>query len=43
MKSEGTQKAVKEISGQQEISQDMTETFKMYLGKSGAAKTDAKE
>jgi hypothetical protein len=38
VKSEGTQKAVKEISGQQEISQDMTETFKMYLGKSAAAK-----
>ncbi len=37
VKSEGTQKAVKEISGQQEISQDMTETFKMYLGKSPAA------
>lgn len=38
VKSEGTQKAVKEITGQQELSQDMTETFKMYLGKSPANK-----
>jgi hypothetical protein len=44
VKSEGTQKAVKEISGQQEISQDITETFKMYLGKSpAAAETKAAE
>ncbi|MEX2115084.1 MAG: DUF6263 family protein [Pirellulales bacterium] len=45
VKSEGTQKAVKELSGQQEISQDITETFKMYLGKSPApveAKTEEK-
>ncbi len=44
VKSEGTQKAVKEMSGQQEVSQDITETFKMYLGKSpAAAETKTKE
>jgi hypothetical protein len=43
VKSEGKQKAVKEITGQQEVSQDITETFKMYLGKSPAAETKATE
>ena len=43
VKSEGKQKAVKEISGQQEVSQDITETFKMYLGKSPAAEKKAEE
>jgi hypothetical protein len=36
IKSEGKQRAVKELSGQQEVTQDITETVKMYLGKSPA-------
>ncbi len=38
VKSEGTQLAVKEISGQQEVTQNLKETFKMYLGTSPAGK-----
>ena len=38
IKSSGTQTAVKEITGQQEVTQDIKETTAMYLGKSPAAK-----
>ncbi len=41
IKSEGTQKSIKEISGGQELTQDMTETVKMYLGKSPAPEKEA--
>ncbi|MGD9723927.1 MAG: DUF6263 family protein [Pirellulales bacterium] len=43
VKSDGKQTTVKEISGQQEVSQNITETFKMYLGKSPAAEAERKE
>ncbi len=38
IKSSGSERAVKELSGQQEVTQDITETVKMHLGKSGPAK-----
>ena len=45
VRTDGKQVAVKEISGQQEVSQNLTESFKMYLGTSPASsdKSDTKE
>lgn len=41
VKSKGTQKSIKEISGGQEVTQDFTETTSMYLGKSPAKAAEA--
>jgi hypothetical protein len=43
VKSDGTQLMVKEISGQQEVSQNLTESFKIYLGTSPASTPEVDE
>jgi hypothetical protein len=43
IKSSGQEHSIKELTGQQEMSQDMTETVSMHLGKSPPPGEDSKE